>query len=329
MRAWQVTRNGEPREVLELRDVALPEPGPGFLRVRVAAAALGLPDVFLCRGSYALTPPLPFTPGQELCGLVTAVGDGAEARVGDRVMGVSAFFMGHGGFAEEALAIDDFAFPVPDFVDDDEAAGFVIPYHTAWVGLVRRAALRTGETLLLLGAGGGTGSAAVQLGCALGARVIATAGGDEKATFCRGLGADLVIDYRAEDISDRVREATDGRGADIVYDAVGDEAFDAATRCIAHEGRLLVVGFGSGEWGRPSSAHLVTRNYSVIGVMPSGYDRAFKCEAQAALMGWRRDGALRVPVGRRLAFAELPSGLEGISGGQATGKWILEVAARD
>jgi len=322
VRAWQVTRHGEPREALSREEVPTPDPGPGFLRVRVAAAALGLPDVFLCRGSYALTPSLPFTPGQEVVGVVTASGAGAEARVGERVMAVSGFFLGHGAFAEEALAIDDFSFPVSETLSDAEAAGFVIPYHTAYVGLVRRAALREGETLLVLGGAGGTGSAAIQLGRALGARVLATAGGPEKAAFCRAQGAEAVIDRRSEDIAVRVRELTDGRGADVVYDPVGGDAFDAATRCIAHEGRLLVVGFASGRWGAAQSAHLVTHGYSLLGVMPSGYDRAFRKEAQAALLALYEAGALRPPVQAALAGPELPEGLETLARAGVSGRLV-------
>ena len=177
MRAWQVVGAGEPRAALALGEVALGPPPPGMLRVRVEACGLGLPDVFMCRGSYALTPKTPFTPGQELAGVVLEAGQGARARVGARVMAVSAFFLGHGGFAEEAWALDDFCFPVPGDMPVDEAAAFLIPYHTAWVGLVRRGALRAGETLLVIGGAGGTGSAAIQLGRAIGARVIATARG--------------------------------------------------------------------------------------------------------------------------------------------------------
>jgi NADPH2:quinone reductase len=323
VRAWQVTRPGEPRDALALAEVPAPEPGPGFLRVRVAAAALGLPDVFLCRGSYALTPTLPFTPGQEICGVVTAAGAGAEAKVGERVMAVSGFFLGHGGFAEEALAIDDFAFPVPESMSDAEAAGFLIPFHTAHVGLIRRAALRAGETLLVLGGSGGTGSAAIQLGRVLGARVIATAGGPAKADFCRELGADVVIDHHTTDIAAGVKGASDGAGADVVYDPVGGDAFDAATRCIAHEGRLLAVGFASGRWGTPQSAHLVTHNYSVMGVMPSGYDRAARQEAQTALLSYVRDGSLCVPIGRTIDFDALPEGLEALAARSASGKWVV------
>jgi len=322
VRAWRVTRHGEPREALAWMEVPTPDPGPGLLRVRVSAAALGLPDVLLCRGRYPLGPPLPFTPGQELVGVVTASGPGAEARVGERVMAVSGFFLGHGAFAEESLALDDFAFPVSERMTDAEAAGFVIPHHTAYVGLVRRAALREGETLLVLGGAGGTGAAAIQLGRALGARVLATASGPQKAAFCLGLGAEVAIDYRREDIAARVRDLTDGRGAEVVYDPVGGDAFDAATRCIAHEGRLLVVGFASGRWGAPESAHLVTHGYSLLGVMPSGYDRAFRCDAQAALEGLHAAGALRLPVQRTLSRRELPEGLETLARGGVSGRLV-------
>ncbi len=177
----------------------------------------------------------------------------------------------------------------------------------------------------MLGGAGGTGSAAVQLGRVLGARVIATARGPVKGDFCRALGADHVIDYTADDVAERVKEITDGVGADVVYDAVGGEVFDAATRCIAHEGRLLAVGFASGRWGTPSSAHMVTHNYSVMGVMPSGYDRAFKCHAQEALLSHLREGGLRVPVERELPFEKLPEGLEALAAGSASGKWVLSL----
>ncbi len=324
MRAWQVVTCGEPRDALRLVETELPEPSPGLLRVRVSACALGLPDLLMCRGSYLLTPELPFTPGQELVGKVTAVGEGARFRVGDRIMAVSAFFLKRGGFAREALALDDFAFPAPDDMEDTEAAGFVIPYHTAYVGLVRRAALQAGETLLVLGGAGGTGSAAIQLGRAMGAKVLATAGGEDKAAFCRELGADRVIDYRSDDVAGVVRDATGGRGADVVYDTVGGDIFRSATHCIAHEGRLLVVGFASGGWGRPSAAHMATHNYSVMGVMPSGYDSDFRGRAQQELLEQRRRGAIRAVVDRVFPFESLPEGLEQLAAGRVRGKLVLE-----
>ena len=164
MRAWQVQRNGEPKEALELGEAELPKPGPGQVRLEVRAVGIGLPDLFMCRGSYAMRPAMPFTPGQEVVGIVRELGEGARARVGERIMGVTAFFLGRGGFAESCLALDEFAPNVPEAMTDAEAAGFVIPFWTAYVALVRRAGLEAGETLLVLGAAGGTGSAAVQLG---------------------------------------------------------------------------------------------------------------------------------------------------------------------
>jgi NADPH2:quinone reductase len=318
-------RGGEPREALELGDAELGSPPPGFLRVRVNACGLGLPDVFMCRGSYILSPALPFTPGQELAGVVVEAGEGTQTPVGTRVMAVSGFFLGHGGFAEEALAIDDFCFPVPDGMSDGEAAGFLIPFHTAWVGLVRRGALRAGETLLVMGGAGGTGSAAIQLGRAVGARVLATARGAERAAFCRDLGADAVLDPTAPDLAGAIREASGGGGADVVYDTVGGDAFDAATRAIAHEGRLLLVGFASGRWGRPDPAHMVTHNYSVLGVIPSAYDRAIKSGAQDELLAHRARGALRVPLEAPVSFDALPEALERLARREVLGKLVLAV----
>ena len=325
MRAWQVRAHGEPGEALVLDDLALPEPGPGQVRVRVAAAGLGLPDLLMCRGTYPLTPALPFTPGQELVGTVTAVGEGAPVGAGERVLGVSLFFAGHGGFAEEALLVGDFALPAPDALSDEQAAGFAIPFHTAYVGLVRRGRLQAGETLLVLGGSGGTGSAAIQLGRALGARVLATASGEQNAAFCRELGAEVVIDRRHEDIARAVNEATEGRGADAIYDPVGGDAFVAATRCIAHEGRLLTVGFASGRWADPSSADLTYRNYSVVGVIPSRYDREFRLAAHRELLSLHAQGAIRVPVSRADPFAELPAALEALAAGAVRGKAVLKL----
>jgi len=241
-------------------------------------------------------------------------------------MAVTRFFTGHGGFADQCLALDDFCLPVPDAMSDAEAAGFLIPFHTAWVALARRGRLEAGETLLVVGGSGGTGQAAIQVGRALGARVIATAGGADRVAFCRGLGAEHVIDRRREDIARAVLDATEGRGADAIFDPVGGEAFDAATRCIAHEGRILAVGFASGTWGRVDPAHLVTHNYSVVGVIPSRYDRAFKERAQEQLVAWWRAGRLRSRVDRLVPFAELPQALERLLAGAVTGKLALAVS---
>jgi NADPH2:quinone reductase len=289
----------------------------------VRATGLGLPDVLMCRGSYPLTPELPFTPGQEMAGEVVAAGESTTTRVGERVMGVAAFHFRRGSLAEECLALDDFALPVPDEMRDAEAAGFVIAFHTAWLGLVRRGALRAGETLLVLGAAGGTGSAALQLGKSLGARVLAVAGGADKGAFCRALGADDVIDHRAEDIAAGVRRATGGRGVDVVFDPVGGDAFEAASRCMAPEGRILLIGFASGRWGAPSPPRMVTGNYSVVGVLPSFESRAARLAAHADLLArWRR-AEIRVPVHRVCGFHDAPRALAELAAGRVMGKIVV------
>ena len=185
MRAWQVNGAGEPAEVLQLVERELPDPGPDQVRIKVAAAGIGLPDVLMCRGTYPLTPSAPFTPGQELAGTVTAVGPGVEVTIGTRVMGVSDFMNGNGSFAEEALALAGSIIRVPEALDDCTAAGFWIPNVTAWTGLVDRGHLQAGQRLVVLGAAGGSGIAALQLGKALGATVLAVVGDESRAQFCR------------------------------------------------------------------------------------------------------------------------------------------------
>jgi len=330
MRAWQIVRTGAPTRALELRsDAPPPLAGPGLLRVRVGHAGVGLPDALMCRGrdGYPLAPDFPFTPGQECVGTVLDAGEGARTPVGARVLGVTAFFVGHGSFADECLLLDDFALPAPDDLPDAEAACFAIASQTAWVGLVRRARLEPGEWLLVTGGAGGTGSAAVALGTALGGRVIATASGAARGDFARELGAEIVVDRSCEDLEQVVQAATDGRGVQVVFDTVGGDVWHAASRCIAHEGRLLAVGYASGRWGEVRVPQLVDRNYSVMGVQPSGYDRTFREAAHGRLLALRAEGRFRVPVDRVLAFDAVPSALERVASGHARGRVSIEVDA--
>lgn len=330
MRAWQTVKPGRPRDALRLNEAAeSPVPTPGTVHLEVIAAGIGLPDAFMCQGSYALTPStLPFTQGQEVVGRIVGWAEGVENRkVGDRVMAVTSFFTGNGAFAQECLGLDDFCLPVPEGMTDAEGAGFLIPFHTAYIALVTRGKIEPGETLLVIGGAGGTGQAAIQIGKALGAHVIATASGPEKADFCRTLGADHVIEYRSQDIALGVREATDGRGADAIYDPVGGDAFDSATQCVAHEGRILAIGFASGSWGRTDTSHLVYNNYSVVGVIPSHYDRAFKEAVQERLLGWWREGQLRPQIDELVPFEGLADALERLVAGGVKGKLALAVSA--
>ena len=327
MRAWQTVKPGSPKDVLALADdLPVPVPSEGTVLLEVLAAGMGLPDVFMCQGSYAMTPQIPFTQGQEVVGRVVGWADGVEnRRVGDRVMAVTSFFTGHGSYAEQCLALDDFCLPVPDGMTDAEGAAFLIPFHTAYIGLVTRGKLEAGETLIVLGGAGGTGTAAIQVAKALGARVIATVAGTEKIEYCKKLGADVVIDRKQEDISKAVMKATDGKGANCIYDPVGGAAFTAASKCVAHEGRILAIGFASGSWGPVDTAHMVYQNYSVVGCIPSNYDRAFKETAQERLLGWWKEGRLKTQIEEMVAFKDLPGALERLAASKVQGKLALKV----
>lgn len=327
MRAWQTTKAGSPRDVLALRDgVRSPVPREGTVRVRVACAGIGLPDALMCRASYAMTPPLPFTQGQEVAGRIVDWGSNvANRRAGDRVMAVTSFFTGDGSFAEECLALDDFCLPIPDEMSDAEAACFLIPGHTAYIALETRGKLAAGETLLVLAGASGTGAAAIQIARALGARVIASVGDPAKGALCRALGAETVLDHHDPEFPRQVLAATEQRGANVIFDPVGGDLFTKATQCIAHEGRLLAIGFASGRWGQADTAHLVQRNYSVVGVIPSGYDRPFKERAQARMLDWWRAGRLRIPVDEVVPFDALPEALERLAANRVKGKLALAV----
>lgn len=326
MRAWQIQRPGPPREALRAVELDEPAPGPGEVRLHVRAAAIGMPDAFMCRGSYALAPPMPFVPGQEVCGVVDAVGDGVDLAVGTRCMAVTNFFDGRGGFADRAIARADSAYRVPDAMDDVDAASFRIGYSTAWVGLVRRGAIHADDVLLVLGAAGGSGAAAVQLGKALGARVLAVAAGAEKLDLCRRLGADVVVDRTTESVPDASLEATDGRGVDLVYDPAGGEVANSTVGCLARDGRLLAVGFASGEWVQPDVWTLVRRNASVVGVYAGGYSRAENEAGHEALLALHAQGHLP-GFATEVSFADLPDAVAAVDEGTAVGKLVARVAA--
>jgi NADPH2:quinone reductase len=265
MRGWHVVRTGDPIEVMTLDDLPVPSPGPGEVVVAVRACGLGYPDLLLTQGKHQEKPPLPFTPGMEISGVVREAGPGSEFAPGQRVVGLAR--LPHGGLAEFALASAADLYPLPEDIDDVSAAAMYTAFQTAWVALHRRAALRAGETLLVNAGAGGVGSAAIQLGVAAGARVIATAGGPEKAELCRTLGAEHAIDYLANpDFAPLVNELTGGRGADVIFDPVGGDVFDRSRRCIAWEGRLLVIGFASDVIPTVRMNHLLIKNYSILGL---------------------------------------------------------------
>jgi len=319
-----VSAPGEPGEVLRREEVAVPEPGPGEIRLRVRTAGLGLPDALLCRGSYAFTPPRPFVPGQEVCGTVDAVGPGTDGEVGARVMAVTNFFDGRGGLAEYTIARFDSVFRVPESMDDLVAGGFRIGSSTAWVALVRRGRAVAGERLLVLGAAGGSGAAAVALGRVLGLTVIAVVSDDRRAALCRRLGADVVVDRTAGPVVDAVLAVTDGEGVDLVFDPVGGDAAAATVGCLARDARLLAVGFASGSWARPDPWALVRRNAALVGVYAGGYTRAENLADHEALLDVF--GAGRLPsVVEEVAFADAAAAVGALADGTAVGKLVVRV----
>ncbi|MGA5577808.1 NADPH:quinone oxidoreductase family protein [Streptomyces koyangensis] len=315
MQAWQVHRNGEPREVMTLADTARPEPGPGQVRLKVRAADVNFPDALLCRGQYQVRPPLPFTPGVEICG---------ETEDGRRVLATTA--LPHGGFAEYALADEAGLLPAPDALDDAEAAALHIGYQTGWFGLHRRAHLQAGETLLVHAAAGGVGSAAVQLGKAAGARVIGVVGGPDKARVAEELGCDLVIDRREEDLVAAVKEATGGKGADVVYDPVGGDAYTKSAKCVAFEGRIIVVGFASGTIPTPALNHALVKNYAILGLHWGLYavkDPASIGACHTALTELAAKGAVKPLVSARVPLSEAADAVQRVADGTTTGRLVV------
>ncbi|HZE39334.1 MAG TPA: NADPH:quinone oxidoreductase family protein [Stackebrandtia sp.] len=329
MKALRFHETGEPGDVLTVEEVPEPTAGPGQLLVSVRAAPASFPDVLLCRGQYQVSPPLPMTPGLELCGTVTAVGDGVTRFApGDRVIG-NPTPLG-GAFAERAILEEANAFAAPESLGDAEASALGIGYQTGWFALHRRARLREGETLLVHAAAGGVGSAAVQLGKAAGATVIGVVGGASKARHCRDLGADLVIDRQREDFIPAVKEFTGGRGADVVFDPVGGDAYAGSTKCVAFEGRILVIGFAGGTIPTPGLNHVLIKNYSIIGLHWGLYlrhDPDAIVECHRRLTALADAGAITPLVTERLSLADTADGVQRLAVGGTSGRIVCEPPA--
>ena len=323
MKAWQVPELGEPRDVLRLAEVPDPVPGPGQVLVRVLGAAANFPDVLMCRGGYQVRPPLPYIPGIELCGEVVAAGpEVTGVAPGDRLIGGAI----GGAFAELTLMNAATALPAPDGLDDAEAAAFFVTYQTGWFGLHRRARLAAGETLLVHAAAGGVGSGAVQLGKAAGARVIGVAGGERKAEAARALGADVVIDRNTQDFVEVVKEVTEGRGADVVYDPVGGDTYTRSTKCIAFEGRILIIGFAGGTIQSAALNHVLIKNYSVVGLHWGLYqtkDPQLVRDCHVQLTKLVADGQIRPLIGERLGLTEVADGIQRLADGSTVGRLVF------
>jgi NADPH2:quinone reductase len=348
MQAWRVVRYGTPTEALTLEETEAPTPGPGLLRVRVHTSVCNRNEIDGCEGTYrTVDPPLPYTLGMEVVGTIDAVGpplagDGSlEPWLGRRVMAsaVGAF----GGHAQYVLVEPDMTFVVPEMLDDVGAAAFFYPFHVAWLSLFERGRLQAGEWLLVHSGAGGVGSAAIQLGVAAGARVIATAGSPSKVDFCRSLGAEVVIDYRADDFVPAVLHATDGVGVDVVCDLVGGETTRRTFAVNATGARHVLAGF-SGGIEDEDEAGLVPRpllfgNFSLGGVLLSYrrdpmvvrrarglncLSRAVGDRVQAELVALLETGRIRPIVSRVVSYTELPGELDRMKDRQTIGRTVLD-----
>ena len=312
-----------PPESLVVEDVVLPAPGPGEVHIEVKAASVNYPDVLIIQKKYQVQPPLPFTPGSEAAGVVRAVGEGVRhVKPGDRVIA----FTGTGAFAEELIAPASGVIPLPGNVPDEVAASFTLVYGTSHHAVVDRAALKPGETMLVLGAAGGVGLAAVEIGKALGARVIAAASSDDKLAVCTAHGADATINYAREDLREAIKAATDGRGPDVIYDPVGGIYAEPAFRSIAWRGRYLVVGFANGEIPKLPLNLALLKGASLVGVF---WGEFAKREPQANLaamrqmMGWMVEGKLKPRVSARYGLHDVPRALNALAAREVTGKVVI------
>ncbi len=322
MRAWLCET---PTGVAALRwqDLPTPEPGPGEVRIAVKAASLNFPDALIVENKYQFKPPLPFVPGSEFAGVVEAVGPGVEtAGPGDEVIVVG----NTGGFATHAIVRAEGLMPKPAGFSFEDAAAFALTYGTSHHALLDRGRLRAGETVLVLGAAGGVGTAAIQIAKAAGARVIAAVSSDDKAAFCLSLGADAAICYGRENLRDRIKALTEGRGVDIVYDPVGGDLSEPAFRSLAWRGRFLVIGFAAGTIPSLPLNLALLKGADLVGVFWGDFVRrepARSQEAVAELSRWYAEGAIKPVLDQVLPMERLPEAYARMAGRQVLGKLIL------
>ncbi len=322
MKAIHCTAYGPP-ERLQLADIASPLPAPGEIKVKVKACALNFFDTLIIEGKYQYRPDPPFSPGAEVAGIVEAIGEGVEGfKAGERVIG----YLGWGGCREEVVAGADKFVVMPDGLEDAVAAGLTVTYGTTLHALKDRARLKPGETLAVLGAAGGVGQAAVEIGKIMGARVIACASSDEKLEFCKRLGADEGFNYASGDLKEGLRRLTGGKGVDVIYDAVGGDLSEPALRAIAWQGRFLVVGFAAGSIPKIPLNLVLLKGCEIVGVF-WGEHIAREPERHRAnmvqLLQWAADGRIAPHVHKIYSLAETPQALAAIARREVMGKAIV------
>ncbi|MBI4518591.1 MAG: NADPH:quinone oxidoreductase family protein [Deltaproteobacteria bacterium] len=322
MRAMVVSEWGEAKG-LRLVELPDPQPGPGQVMIDVRASSCNFFDLLMVAGKYQVRPPLPFAPGGEVAGVVRGTGPGVDSvQPGERVFAL----LDWGGYASVALAPAAGVVSMPAAMPFEHGAGFGIVYLTSYLALVHRAHLRPGDTLLVHAAAGGVGLTAVQVGRALGARVLATAGSQRKCAIAREHGAEAAFDYNSADWVERVKEATGGRGADVIYDPVGGQVFDLSTKCIAFGGRLLVIGFASGKIPTIEANRVLLKNITVAGMGLGGFQRQVPelvSQALHALFELYRRGAIRPVISATFPLSEAAAALDEIASRRSVGKVLL------
>ncbi|HBC18070.1 MAG TPA: NADPH:quinone oxidoreductase [Alcanivorax sp.] len=314
-----------PANTLVIDDIPSPEPGKGQVKVRVKAAGLNFPDTLIIEGKYQIKPELPFSPGGEMAGEVLAVGDGVQRfKAGQRVMGLT----GYGAFAEEILVPENQLIPVPDGMNDHTAAAFSMVYGTSYHALKQRANIQPGETLLVLGASGGVGLAAVELGKAMGATVIAAASSAEKLEVAKEAGADDLINYADEDLKDALKQRYP-KGVDVIYDPVGDRFTEAAIRNMAWNGRLLIVGFAAGDIPKIPANLALLKGCSIIGVFWGAFTQKepqTNIQNIMELMQLFNQGKINPRISQVFPFEEYEQALAALTSRTAKGKVVLDIA---
>ena len=325
MKAFRIEQLGLPWEVASITDVEITDVTETGCRVAVEATDLNFADILQCEGKYQVKLDPPFTPGMSAAGTVIEAGAASGFKIGDRIVGPTV--TGCGGYAEEALVIGSRSTLIPEGVGTLDAAAMNVTYGTAWFGLRLRGNLQHGETVLVLAAAGGVGSAAVELAKVHDCWVIAAAGGDDKVNACRQLGADEVVDYTNEDLYERVMALTDGKGVDVVYDPVGGKYFDVARRLVAWEGRLLVIGFASGDIPTAPMNHALVKNYSIVGVHMGGYrgreDLPFE-RCYAELFELMKAEKINPLIDDMVGFRELPDAMKALYDRKTKGRVMFD-----
>jgi NADPH:quinone reductase len=321
-----VSELGKPEEALKITKQEKPLRGDKEVLIRVKAVSLNFFDILLCQGKYQEKPELPFSLGSEISGLVVDAREDGPFKKGERVLALPGVHKG--GLADYVSVPESTVFPIPETMSWSEAAAFFITYHTSYYALFNRAGLRKGEVLLVHAGAGGVGSAAIQLGKQAGAFVIATAGGPDKTSVCKELGADVVIDYNSEDFVEIVKKETGGKGANVIYDPVGGEVFDRSKKCIAFDGRILVIGFAGGTIPQIATNHVLVKNYSVVGVHWGLFHKLYPNEVEkehAALMKLYEEGKIKPLLYNQYAFEQVPEALNLLSQRKTWGKVVVNM----